>query len=156
MFQQWFKSSSCFPFCFPLTFCRSRAQNGTWNLRVRNKWGLYVYCIVLYCIVLYCIVVFHIISSYGILYKYMCIYIYIWSHPLGPIRALGAGVIILDNYIMNMITCSKTLQITVKNASWMKMTLSILTFQMDKNPISWNQNLALTLQKAAWEWQKCK
>ena len=64
-------------------------------------------------------------------------------NPPGPIRALGAGVIILDNYKTNMITYSKTLQIPVKNASWMKMTLNILTFHMDKNPISWNQNLAL-------------
>ena len=32
-----------------------------------------------------------------------------------------------------MITCSKTLQIPVKKASWMHMTLSILTFQKEKN-----------------------
>ena len=37
--------------------------------------------------------------------------------PPGAIRAHGAVVIILDNYILNMITCSKTLQIPVKNAS---------------------------------------
>ena len=61
-------------------------------------------------------------------------YIYIYGHPPpGPIRALGAGVIMLDNYIINMITCSKTLQIPVKNASWTHMTLSILTFQKEKN-----------------------
>ena len=53
--------------------------------------------------------------------------------PAGPIRALGAGVIILDNYIINMITCSKTLQISVKNASSMHMTLNTLTFQKGKN-----------------------
>ena len=69
------------------------------------------------------------------------IYIYIWSPPPGPIRALGAGVIILDNYIINMITCSKTLQIPV-NASWMHMTLNTLTFQKGKTPISWKQNLS--------------
>ena len=37
------------------------------------------------------------------------IYICIWSPPhRGAIRAHGAVVIILDNYILNMITCSKT------------------------------------------------
>ena len=52
------------------------------------------------------------------------IYDHIYGHPPpGPIRALGAGVITLDNYIINMITCSKTLQIPVKNASCMRMTL---------------------------------
>ena len=41
-----------------------------------------------------------------------------------------------------MITCSKTLQIPVKNASWMHMTLNIVTFfQKAKTPISWKQNL---------------
>ena len=90
-------------------------------------------------------------------------------YPPRPIRALGAGVIILDNYIINMITCSKTLQIPVKNASWMHMTLSILTFQKEKlqfpetriwlwkgsifssncKPFAWKMHL--TLQKAAWE-----
>ena len=65
------------------------------------------------------------------------IYIYIWSPPPpGAIRALGAGIIILDNYVINMITCSKTLQIPVKNASCMHMTLNILTFQKEKTPIS--------------------
>ena len=65
------------------------------------------------------------------------IHIYIYGHPPpGPIRALGAGVITLDNYIINMITCSKTLQIPVKNASCMRMTLNILTFQKEKTPIS--------------------
>ena len=59
---------------------------------------------------------------------------YIWSPPPpGAIRALGAGIIILDNYVINMITCSKTLQIPVKNASCMHMTLNILTFQKEKN-----------------------
>ena len=96
------------------------------------------------------------------------IYIY-WSPPPRPIRALGAGVIILDNYMINMITCSKTLQMPVKNASWMHMTLSILTFQKEKlqfpetriwlwkgsifssncKPFAWKMHL--TLQKAAWE-----
>ena len=62
------------------------------------------------------------------------IYIYIWSPPPpGAIRALGAGIIILDNYVINMITCSKTLQIPVKNASCMHTTLNILTFQKEKN-----------------------
>ena len=69
----------------------------------------------------------------------MVILIYIdlnmWSPPPPPgaIRALGAGIIILDNYVINMITCSKTLQIPVKNASCMHMTLNILTFQKEKN-----------------------
>ena len=53
--------------------------------------------------------------------------------PPGPIRALGVGVIILDNYIINMITCSKTLQIPENNASGMHMTLNIETFQKGKN-----------------------
>ena len=52
--------------------------------------------------------------------------------PPGPIRALGAVVITLDNYIINMITRSKALQIPVKNASCMHMTLNILTFQKEK------------------------
>ena len=99
------------------------------------------------------------------------IYIYIYGHPPpGPIRALGAGDIIRDNYIINMITCPKTLQIPVKNASWMHMTLNIVTFQTGKNtnflktesvfwkgsnlssnckPFAWKMHL--TLQKAAWE-----
>ncbi len=84
------------------------------------------------------------IYIYGYIYTVDTnIYIYIWSPPPGPIRALGAGVITLDNYIINMITCSKTLQIPVKNASYMHMTLNILTFQKEKTPISWNQNLVL-------------
>lgn len=33
----------------------------------------------------------------------------------GRFERLGQGVIILDNYMMNMITCSKTLQIRVQN-----------------------------------------
>ena len=77
------------------------------------------------------------IYIYGYIYTVDTnIYIYIWSPPPGPIRALGAGVITLDNYIINMITCSKTLQIPVKNASYMHMTLNILTFQKEKTPIS--------------------
>ena len=72
-----------------------------------------------------------------ITYDYIIIiYIYIWSPPPGPIRALGAGVITLDNYIINMITRSKALQIPVKNASCMHMALNILTFQKEKTPIS--------------------
>ena len=56
-------------------------------------------------------------DMYMILYMYIYIffmYILYGHHPPGPIRALGAGVIILDNYIINMITCSKTFQIPVK------------------------------------------
>ena len=68
-------------------------------------------------------------------YIYIYNYIYMVTPP-GAIRALGAGVIILDNFIINMITCSKTLQIPVKNASCMHMTLNILTFQKEKTPIS--------------------
>ena len=91
------------------------------------------------------------------IYIYICnlrLYINIYMvNPPGPIRALGAGVVILDNYKTNMITYSKTLQIPVKNASWMKMTLHILTFHMDKNPISWNQNLALKRIKCMFKLQ---
>ena len=45
-----------------------------------------------------------------------CIFTYIYiERERGAIRALGAGVIMLDNYIrMNMTTCSKTLQMPVK------------------------------------------
>ena len=49
------------------------------------------------------------------MYIYDYIYIYMVTPP-GAIRALG-GVIILDNHIINVITCSKALQIPVKNAS---------------------------------------
>lgn len=88
-------------------------------------------------------------------YMYMCMYVCVFMSvclsicmsvclsacmygrpPPGPIRARGAGVIILDNYVMNMFTCPKTMQIPVKNTSWLKMTLYILIFQMEKNPIS--------------------
>ncbi len=73
-------------------------------------------------------------SIYHHIYIYTYINIYIYGHPPpGAIRALGAGVIILDNYIINMITCSNTLQISVKNASWMHMTLNIVTIQKGKN-----------------------
>ncbi len=62
---------------------------------------------------------------------YIYIYIYVVTPP-GPIRALGAGVIILDNYISSMITCSKTLHIKVKNTFSMHMTLNILIIQQAK------------------------
>ena len=42
-----------------------------------------------------------------------------------------------------MITCSKTLQIPVKITAWIHMTWNILTFQKEKRPISWKQNLFL-------------
>ena len=61
------------------------------------------------------------------------IYIYMVTPPPGPIRALGAGVITLDSYIINMITRSKAVQIPLKNASCRHMTLNILTFQKEKN-----------------------
>ena len=41
------------------------------------------------CIVLYCIVVFHIISSYGILYKYIYIYIYMVTPPRADSSSWG-------------------------------------------------------------------
>ena len=92
---------------------------------------------------------------------HVCKYIiYIWSPPPpGPIRALGAGVIILDNYIINMITCSKIPQIPVKNASWMHMTLNIVTFQKGKNTnflktesVFWKgSNLSSNCKPFAWK-----
>ena len=69
------------------------------------------------------------------IYKHNLIHIYIYmvNPPPGAIGALGVGIIILDNYVINMITCSKTLQIPVKNASCMHMTLNILKFQKETN-----------------------
>jgi len=69
--------------------------------------------------------------------------IYYRSPLPGPIRALAAGGIILDNYIMNMITCSKTRQIPVKNASWTQTTWNLSTFQRKTLQFPETKKLAL-------------
>ena len=75
----------------------------------------------IYYIYKYKYIYIYIFLIYVQIYIYISTYIYNFIHiftniltPRGAIRALGAGVIILDNYIINMITCSKALRIPVK------------------------------------------
>ncbi len=66
---------------------------------------------------------------------------HLYLHGL-TIQAIG-GFIMLDTYMINVNTCSKTPQIPPKNKSSMHITPTILTFQKEKIQMSWHEDLVL-------------